>query len=190
MFLLKSWYNVFYWITRGDSVKGFFDTSSTIFTWLCVLSFIGLIIMSIGAAWQVSENRSKDNSQDNVDPDIRSWKIGRKYFTYIFYSTLGLCLITWAGYVFTPTKKEALLILAAGGTMNYLTTDSTARQIPHEMTTFVVTELKSMAKDAKVDLGLSEQKDKILDEAKQMSAEELMGKMKADTNFAKLILDK
>ena len=99
-------------------------------------------------------------------------------------------ILFWSLYVFTPDKRDALLIVAGGTTMNFLTTDSTAKQIPHELTSFVVTELKNMAKNAEVDLNIGSQKDKILDEAKNMSATELMEKMKVDSNFAKIILDK
>ena len=187
-----NWYNVFYWVTRGDSVKDFFDTSSNIFTTLTVITFIVVAVCSIGAGVQTnsSNSRTSNDEQDKTDPDIRAWQKTRKYVSYLFYPLLALSLITWAGYVFTPTKKDALLILAGGGTMNYLTTDSTAKEIPHEMTTFVVTELKTMAKEAKVDFGIATQKDKILEEAKNMTTTELMEKMKVDTNFAKIVLNK
>lgn len=49
---------------------------------------------------------------------------------------------------------------------------------------------KSMAKEAKVDLGISSQKDKILEEAKQMTSAQVLEKMKVDTNFARIVLDK
>ena len=74
--------------------------------------------------------------------------------------------------------------------MNFLTTDKSAKQIPHELSTFIVTELKNMAKEAKVDLNIKDQKEKILDEAKNMTAKELVEKMKVDTTFAKVLLDK
>ena len=47
-----------------------------------------------------------------------------------------------------------------------------------------------MAADAKVDLGIATQKDKILEQAKTMTASELMDRMKVDSNFAKIILNK
>lgn len=56
------------------------------------------------------------------------------------------------------------------------------------MSTFVVTELKSMAADAKTSLGVADQQNKILDEAKNMSSKELIEKMKNDTTFAKILL--
>ena len=96
----------------------------------------------------------------------------------------------WSLFIFTPSKKDALLIVAGGQTMNFLTTDKSAKQIPHELSTFIVTELKNMASEAKVDLNIKDQKEKILEEAKSMSAKELMDKMKVDTTFAKIVLDK
>jgi D-arabinose 5-phosphate isomerase GutQ len=99
-------------------------------------------------------------------------------------------ILFWSLYIFTPNKKDALLIVAGGGTMEFLTTDSTVKQIPHELSSFVVTQLKSMGEEAKVELGIQSQKDKILDEAKSMTTQQLLDKMKVDTNFANIILNK
>lgn len=185
-----NWYNIFYWVTRGDSIKDFFDTSSNIFTTLTVILFIGLVIITILYSASIDSEETKNDEEDKKTPKIRSLIIARKYFSIFFYVMLFLSILTWSGYVLTPTKKDALLILAAGGTMNYLTTDSTAKQLPHEMTNFVVSELKTMAKEAKVDFGIATQKEKILEEAKQMSTQELLDKIQADSNFANVILNK
>jgi D-arabinose 5-phosphate isomerase GutQ len=99
-------------------------------------------------------------------------------------------ILFWSLYVFTPDRKDALLIVAGGGTMEFLTTDSTAKQIPHELSSFVVTQLKNMGKEAQVELGIQSQKDRILDEAKNMTSQQLLEKMKIDTNFANIILNK
>jgi D-arabinose 5-phosphate isomerase GutQ len=96
----------------------------------------------------------------------------------------------WSLFIFTPDRKDALLIIAGGQTMNFLTTDSTAKQIPHELSSFVVSELKNMAKEAQVDLGIQNQKEKILEQAKTMTATEIVEKMKVDSTFAKVILEK
>jgi hypothetical protein len=99
-------------------------------------------------------------------------------------------ILFWSLYIFTPNKKDALLIVAGGQTLNFLTTDSASKQIPKELSNFVVTELKNMASDAKVELNIQNQKEKILEEAKTMSSTELITKMASDSNFAKIILDK
>jgi hypothetical protein len=188
--LLTNWYKVFYWITRADSVKDFFDTSSNIFTWFAVLSFIALVIISIFAGAVISDNNLKSEEEDKSNPGYRGAKRIRQYISYIFYTTLILSMITWAGYVFAPTKKESLLILAGGGTMQYLTTDSIGKQVPPALSNFVLTELKTMAKEAEVDLGIATQKDKILDEAKKMTVDQLIDRAKTDTTFAKIVLNR
>ena len=185
-----NWYSIFYWVTRADSVKTFFDVASNIFTTFTIIGFIGLAITAIGKNGTISDKKLTNKEEDKLDPDYRSWAKVHTQFAILFYVNLALALITWAGYMFTPTKKETLLIIAGGGTMQFLTTDSAAKQIPHELSTFVVTELKSMAKDAKVDLGIATQKDKILEEAKSMTTEQVLQRMKIDTNFAKIVLEK
>lgn len=185
-----NWYNIFYWVTRADSVKKFFDTTSDIFTSLAVILFIVVVVMSACGQNVISDNKLKTEEEEKTDPEYRGYAKMRRYFATLFYVNLALCLITWAGYVFTPTKKETLLIIAGGGTMQFLTTDSAAKQIPHELSSFVVTELKSMAKEAQVDLGISNQKDKILEEVKQMTSAQVLERMKVDSNFAKIVLEK
>lgn len=185
-----NWFNIFYWITRADSVKNFFDASSDIFTVFAVLSFIVYVFISAHAKTNADAKDAAVRKNEGLPAGNVGYNLLRKYFGWMFYSFLFLCLTTELGYVFTPTKKEMLLIVAAGGTMQYLTTDSVARQIPSEMSNFVVTELKSMAKEAQVDLGIASQKDKVLEEAKKMTSEQILEKIRIDSNFANIILNK
>jgi hypothetical protein len=185
-----NWYSIFYWVTRADSVRTFFDVASDIFTWMAIFAFIAMIGAAMHLMSQISDGNCKTEEEEKTHPEVRSAKMLKRYISSIFYVTLVLSLITWAGYMFTPTKKETLLIIAGGGTMQFLTTDSAAKQIPHELSTFVVTELKSMAKEAQVDLGIASQKDKILEEAKNMTSQQLIERVKVDTNFAKIIMDR
>jgi hypothetical protein len=99
-------------------------------------------------------------------------------------------VLFWMLLVLTPDKKDALLIVAGGGVLNYLASDSTAKSIPHELLTFAKTEIQNMGESAKVDLDIKSQKDKILDAAKMMTTQELLDKMKVDSNFAKIVLNK
>jgi hypothetical protein len=75
---------------------------------------------------------------------------------WMFWS-YPFAILFWSLYIFTPNKRDSLLIVAGGGTMQFLTTDSTSKQIPHELSSFVVTELKNMADDAKVNLNIQRQ---------------------------------
>jgi hypothetical protein len=158
---------LFYWLTVADNAKTMFVVGIVIFTATAVISTaINFICRGDG---------------DDKNADVaRKWMWWSYPFVFLF----------WSLFIFTPSKKDALLIVAGGQTMNFLTTDSTAKQIPHELSNFVVTELKNMASEAQVDLNIKDQKEKILDEAKNMSAKELLEKMKVDSTFAKVILEK
>lgn len=158
---------LFYWLVVADNARQFFVVAIVIFMIIVVISTVTYFI-------------NADNNDDKAQAMSRKWM----WYSYPF------CIFFWFLFIFTPSKRDALLIVAGGQTLNFLTTDATAKQIPHELSNFVVTELKNMAADAKVDLNIADQKDKLLEKAKKMSAEELMNEMKKDTAFAKVILDK
>jgi hypothetical protein len=158
---------LFYWLTVADNARDMFRVGLVIFTGVAVISTSVNFIC-------------RGNGEDDAAVQARKWMWWSYPFLFLF----------WSLFIFTPSKKDALLIVAGGQTMNFLTTDKTAKQIPHELSNFVVTELKNMASEAKVDLNIKDQKQKILDEAKNMTANELMEKMKVDSTFAKVILDK
>lgn len=158
---------LFYWLTVADNARRMFVVGITIFTAVAFISTAANFL-------------SRGDGDNDIADQARKWMWWSYPFMFLF----------WSLFVFTPSKKDALLIVAGGQTMNFLTTDSTAKQIPHELSNFVVTELKSMAAEAQVDLNIKGQKEKILDEAKNMSAKELMEKMKVDSTFAKVVLEK
>lgn len=159
--------SLFYWLTVADNAKDLFTAGIVLFTLIAVIATIVNFI-------------ARGDGEGDVAAQARKWMWWSYPFMFLF----------WSLHIFTPSKKDALLIVAGGQTMNFLTTDKSAKQIPHELSAFVVTELKNMAADAKVDLNIKDQKQKILDEAKNMSAKELVEKMKVDTTFAKIVLDK
>jgi hypothetical protein len=158
---------LFYWLTVADNARLLFKWGAGIFTFVALVSTAVNIICRL-------------DNEDTAASSARNWIKWSYPFMFLW----------WVLLIFTPSKKDALLIVAGGQTMNFLTTDSTAKQIPHELSNFVVTELKSMAAEAQVDLNIKGQKEKILDEAKNMSAKELMEKMKVDSTFAKVVLEK
>lgn len=163
---------LFYWLTVADNARNLFLAFGIIFSVICTIATI----------WFIVDRNSYDMSTQDGSAAERAKKW--MWWGYPFM------IFFWFSWVLTPSKKDALLIVAGGQTMNFLTTDSTAKQIPHELTHFVVTELKNMAAEAQVDLNIKDQKQKLLDEAKNMTAAELMDRMKVDSTFAKVILDK
>lgn len=168
--------SLFYWLVVADNAKTLFIWGLVIFGIAAVVSTICLIVSICSDSYYGSdadEKRAKDVRMS------KNWM----WWSYPF-------VFMWAAlYVFTPSKKDSLLIVAGGGALNYLTTDSTAKQIPHELTNFVVTELKNMAKDNEIDLNIKSQKEKILNEAKTMTSEQILNKIKTDSTFKKVILE-
>lgn len=163
---------LFYWLTVADNARILFTSAVIVFTAIFVIAFIIFLV---------------DRDGDDFSADRDGWAERAK--KWVWWSG-PFALFFWMLFVLTPSKKDALLIVAGGQTLNYLTNDSIARQIPKEALNFVVTELKSMAKDAEVEIDLRTQKEKILDDAKNLTAKELLEKMKVDTVFARIILDK
>lgn len=160
---------LFYWLVVADNAKDFFRAGCWLFGAIAIIATVVNFII---------------NSENSVDDDARS--ISRKWIMWsypFFFLFMSL-------QVFTPSKKDALLIVAGGQTLNFLTTDKAAKQIPKELTSFVLIELKNIAKEAKVDLGISTQKEKILEEAKNMTSKELLNRIQEDSIFAKIISEK
>ena len=178
---MTNWHSVFYWLTVADGVKSFFDVVSNIFTWLAVIGLIAYVI-TIG----VSLSDDGRDHEGNITPEMKRI---RKMFGWIFWGFTVLSLVSWFGYVAVPTKKDAVMILVGGSVVEFMTTDSVARQIPSELLILAKNEIQSAAEEAKVDLGIYSQKDKILQEVKNMSTTELMDRMKVDSTFAKIILN-
>ena len=158
--------SLFYWLTVADNSK-------SLFSWATGLSVVGVIVSII--FWILSA----------AEDDPLMGKTSRRWLATFLTSILVFSLLN----VFTPTRKDSLLIVAGGETMNFLTTDSSTRKLPAELTNFVVSELHSMASEAKVNIDINTQKEKILQEAKSMKPSDLIDKMKSDTSFAKIILN-
>lgn len=163
---MTNYQKLFYWMTIADNAKTFFLTIAI------VASIIGLISFLV--------NLSTFDALDHDRAAARKW---------VFFSW-PLWILFWGLWIFTPNKKDALFIVAGGGAMNYLSQDSSARQLPHELIEFTKVNIQNLAADAKVQLGVQSQKDKIIAEAKEMTSDEILNKMKADSNFAKIILNK
>lgn len=157
---------LFYWLVVADNARNFFTTMIVIFTLISVISTI---------AYFINSNDGEEDSQ----------KMSRKWMWYSY----PFAMVFWLMLIFTPSKRDALLIVAGGQTLNFLSTDSSAKQIPSELSGFILTELKSMAMESKVELGIEEQKDKILREAKSMTSDQIIEKMKSDTLFKQTILN-
>ena len=167
---MTNWYSVFYWMTVADNVKQFFDSSSTVFTWMAGLSLVCVIASIFGRAIMVSSNRLETKESDLKDPDVRAWEAFRKYSIRIFYPAMILSLITWTGFVAIPSKKDCLLIVAGGAVGNFITRDSSAKALPSDITSFLHLSLKNeiskLNEDDQKAIGVETPKDKLISKVK------------------------
>jgi len=161
-----NWYTIFYWLVVADNAKALFITGIVIFTLISILATICYIM--------------------NVEEgDEANQRMSRKWMWYSY----PFMILFWSLFLFTPSRKDSLLIIAGGGALEFLTTDSSAQQLPHQAMEFVVGELRTMAKETQVDLGIATQKERILEEAKKMTNEQLLQRVQVDTVFARIVLD-
>lgn len=155
-----NFYTLFYWFTVCDKVRNFFDVFSNLFTTLMIIS--GFIFIALSFVVRMDKNDDKPTNQ--------FWILA---FRKIFIWTTILTVITWFGFVAVPTKKEMVLIVAGGAVGNFLTQDSTAKQLPHDVMVFLQTEIKSATHDAKTEL----LGNPAIDSLKQLSKEELIKRL-------------
>lgn len=167
--------SLFYWLVVADNAKSMFVVFIIVFTAISVISTFAYF------ASMHTATANKQTEQDELNQaTARKWM----WWCYPFM------ILFWSLYVFTPSKKDSLIIIAGGQTLNFLANDKSAKQIPAELSNFVLTEIKNQAKEAAVDLNISSQKDKMLEKAKTMTFEQLRDEMKKDTAFARVILEK
>lgn len=187
-----NWYTIFYWITVADGVKSFFNVASNIFTFLAFILFIVTLIARLGRFVQVAESSSKSEDEDMTNPDIRAWDLAKNLSSRLFYPMLILSLVTWLGYMMTPTKKDCLFIVAGGSVGNFIQSDTSAKSIPSDITSFLhlslrqqISELETIDQKA---LGVDTAKKDInvntdvMDKLKDMSKEEIIKYVSGDSS--------
>lgn len=157
-----NWYQIFYWITVADGVKSFFDVFSNIFT---IFASVSLVVYVILMFTEISAEYESEKKEFGI------WK--RHFRTIFLWTLLGTCIF-WAGYMFTPTKKDAMIIVAGGAIGNFITSDSSAKQIPAELTLLVREKLKSEVQDIKS--GNIFQEDTLKDKTKEQLLEIIKNK--------------
>lgn len=161
-----NWYSIFYWLTIADNVKTITGTLSVVFGIYTLCACCAALGM--------------------FDSSFSEWEKGTKKVFYIFTIAFLINILLWG---FLPSKKDSLMIIAGGGALTFLTTDSSAKKLPPEVMNYLVTNIRKYSKEAEVDLLKADNKEEILNQAKNMSANELLEKMKVDSSFRKIILE-
>lgn len=167
-----NYYKLFYWITVAERVQNFILAIAVVLTILTALN----IILNIVGRYYVAFGGSYDSDGYGK----------MKKTTNRFYAILIPCFfLFWSGYLAVPSKSDTVLIIAGGAIANFATKDSSAKQIPSEMSSFVVEKIRELTREAKADLGTDPvtQKAKELD---NLDADQLRKLIKTDTTISKL----
>ena len=100
--------NEIYWITRLDAICKFL-TATAIVSFLIAMTLIVFVC-------------------NRYEMDDESWDYKKylKYSTVCILVTIVSCVIN----VFIPTTNQALFIYGVGGTIDYIKSNDTAKQIP------------------------------------------------------------
>ena len=111
--------NEIYWITRLDVICGFL-TFIAVFSVIAavVLFFIGII---------------KRSESDIFNKDSQTWEQHIETSKMCLYFAKRCAVVFCVSIfinIFTPTTNEALLIYGVGGTIDYIKSNDTAKQIP------------------------------------------------------------
>lgn len=111
--------NEIYWITRLDAICNFLNI-------IAVLSFVISIIIGAFAMYNRFAVDECLEGGEYYNCYMQRFKIFLNYFKRSIIVTLVLTIIN----IFIPTKNEALLIYGVGGTIDYIKSNETAKQLP------------------------------------------------------------
>jgi hypothetical protein len=166
---MTNWYKIFYWLTVADNFKNFFVTMIVLFMITSVISTICYLVNGL----------SDDSDSKRYQTNSRKWM----WWSYPF------CIMFWFLYLFTPSKGDTLLIIAGGAVGNFVTSDSSSKAIPSDITNFSHMKLKAeminVDDDIKRQLDVQSPKEKFMDKVKDLSKEQLIEYLQKDTTLIK-----
>ena len=108
-----------YWITRLTYICDFL-------TAVAVVSFLISVVMAAFAMYNRFEADDYAEGGKYYNCYMQRFKIFLKYFKRNILVIIVSCVIN----VFIPTKNDALLIYGVGGTIDYIKSNDTAKQLP------------------------------------------------------------
>lgn len=111
--------NELYWITRLDAICKFL-------TIVAVVSFLISVVTGIFTMCNRFEADDYEEGGKYYNCYMQRFKIFLNYFKRSIIITLVLTVIN----IFIPTKNDALLIYGVGGTIDYIKSNETAKQLP------------------------------------------------------------
>ena len=159
-----NWYKIFYWISVADKMSNILEA-------LCIIFGIFTAVSLIGYFWSTSEC-SIAVAGGPVTPEKQNvnhneWTIWKKTWRNQFFLWVIAFLIVTFGNIALPSKKDFLVIIAGGAVGNFITSDSSAKQIPGELTLLLREKLKSEIQDVtftnKKDTLISKSKEELME---------------------------
>lgn len=162
-----NWYNVFYFLTVGDNIRNVFSVLSGLTIITFVISLIGLFISTTATSDKLSYYGATEK-----DNGYLSWKHWKETWGKTFYVSLFSVIFSSIFVIFIPSKKDSLIIIAGGAVGNFISTDSTSKQIPSEAMILLRDKIRSEIKE----LNINDIVDK--DTLKEKTKEELIELLK------------
>lgn len=111
--------NEIYWITRLEGISTFFGLSALFSAAIAIIFFV------------IAINNKSD--ADIYDEGSKTWKQHINIYKKCSYwakRCVIILIISSFINIFIPTTNEALLIYGVGGTIDYIKSNSTAKQLP------------------------------------------------------------
>lgn len=118
--------NEIYWITRLGALNFLFN----------VIIFISLVAIIILAVELLVIKTTPNNEDDkNLELQVLTGKVHNENMHYNFVKkqfirAFIVFVVSIVCNVFIPTKNEALMIYGVGGTIDYIKSNETAKQLP------------------------------------------------------------
>lgn len=160
-----SWYLLFYLFSILEKLQ-------YLFIWGAIIGTVGYIAFSIVHFMQKYQMIDNQHQPDGVSfKESEKWVKSARAprITFFVISLLSFMLI-----VFTPNRKDLILIIAGGAVGEFVMNDDNAKKLPADITRFLRGEiLKATAEltdEAKASIGIKTK----LDTLKSMSKEQLI----------------
>ena len=108
-----------YWITRLTCICNFL-------TAVAVVSFLISAFIVVFVVCNRIEANNYEKGGENWNYYMQRFKISLSYFKRFIFVAIVACFIN----LFIPTTNEALMIYGVGGTIDYVKSNETAKQLP------------------------------------------------------------
>ena len=119
--------NEIYWITRLDGINTVALVIVIITVIISIISLVGYFV-SLGNISYYKERVKKGFK--GLEDDVEEWINYAKVWKKIWVIFVPLLIVSTLVKVFVPTTNEAFVIYGVGGTIDYIKSNPTAKQLP------------------------------------------------------------